>query len=224
MNTLFATAGSQRWLQVAVARRPQVLDLALRESGAIEDDETVSWKSPVGPRFKEYRDGQALKLIGVRKLPRKELADFWPNRGPVWDGLGVSSGGKLVLLEAKANIPEAASPRTKAKGKSLQRIEAALTEARTHYAPKAKASWSGALYQYANRLAFHYLLSAVNELPSRLVFLDFYNATDVKGPETIEEWRGATRLIHALLGVPSDLTRFGVFHAYIDARGLANAL
>jgi hypothetical protein len=44
------------------------------------------------------------------------------------------------------------------------------------------------------------------------------------GPETELEWKGATRLIHAQLGLPADLTGFGVYHAYLDARQLADAI
>lgn len=127
-------------------------------------------------------------------------------------------------MEAKAHIPEAASPPSQASEGSLKLIRASLAEARRYYAPKAKADWSGNLYQYANRLAFQYLFSKLNGLDSRLVFLDFYNAADVTGPESEAEWRGATRLIHALLGLPADLTKHGVFHAYVNAKAVANAL
>ena len=61
----------------------------------------------------------------------------------------------------------------------------------------------------------------LNGLPSKLVFLNFCNAVDVSGPESEEEWRGATRLIHALLGLPDDLSKKGVHHAFVDARPLA---
>lgn len=70
--------------------------------------------------------------------------------------------------------------------------------------------------QYANRLAFHYLLSHVSGLLSRLVFLDFCKAADVNGPGSADEWSGATRLTHVLQGLPADLTSRGVFHAYLD--------
>ena len=43
------------------------------------------------------------------------------------------------------------------------------------------------------------------------------------GPATEEEWRGAERLIHAVLGLPSDLTRFGVHTAFVNATLLADA-
>ena len=174
--------------------------------------------------FAEYRDSAVLRCLGVDRLPNCSLAEFWPSRGPVWDALGVSQEGRLILVEAKAHIPEAASPPSRASVSSLAHIRRSLGEARSFYAPRATADWAGPLYQYANRLAFQYLFAHLNNLPSRLVLLDFYNASDVQGPESEAEWRGATRLIHALLGLPADLTRHGVFHAYIDARLVASAL
>ena len=221
MNGPYASAGSQRWLQIAVQEAPGLLDDALRKSGAIEAGDSVDWKSPLRTdQFAEYRDGEVLRCLGIAKLPTRSLAEFWPRRGPVWDALGRTKAGRLILVEAKAHIPEAASPPSQAQGDSLKLINESLIEARAHYAPKANADWSRTLYQYANRLAFQYLFAHVNRLPTLLVFLDFYNATDVGGPESEAEWHGATRLIHALLGLPADLSRHGVFHAYVDASAL----
>jgi hypothetical protein len=62
----------------------------------------------------------------------------------------------------------------------------------------------------------------MNEIESSLVFLYFTNAVDVGGPATEEEWQGATRLIHASMGPPADLRRFGVYHAFVDARRLVD--
>jgi hypothetical protein len=225
MNPQFANAGSQRWLQIAVAKAPEVLDEALRCSGAIDSDDSVNWKSPLASeQFREYRDGKVLRCLGVNHLPKRSLAEFWPRRGPVWDALGKTQNGHLILVEAKAHIPEAASPPSKATEASLTFIRCSLEEAQKYYAPRSKADWSLTLYQYTNRLAFQYLFAHLNGLPSRLVFLDFINATDVEGPESEVEWRDATRLIHALLGLPEDLTKHGVFHAYVDVRLIAKAL
>jgi hypothetical protein len=219
--TFYAAKGSQRWLQIAVHKSPQALDSALRQAGVIGDLATVRWVSPdAKDGFVEYRDGAALEALEIDQPLARSLADFWPSGGPVWDGLGVCSDGCKVLVEAKAHIAEAASPASKASEASLARIEAALHEARAWYAPRAGAAWSKALYQYANRLAFHYFLFKVNNVPSRLVFLDFCNAEDVGGPDCIDKWKGATEMIHALLGLPKDLRSKGVFHAYVDVREL----
>ena len=224
MQPSFASSGSQRWLQFAVQNAPALLDAALQRAGAIGPNESVEWRSPLSAaNFCEYRDLAALRLIGIDALPNRSLAEFWPPRGPVWDALGVSSGGAKVLVEAKAHIAEAASPASQASPPSLEHIRRSLNEARAFYAPRAKAEWSGSLYQYANRLAFHFMLSRLNGISSRLVFLDFCNATDVKRPASEAEWKGATELIHALLGIPSDLSKHGVHHAYVDVREIQGA-
>ena len=221
----FALAGSQRWLQIAVAKTPALLDAARCRAGVISQTDSVEGVSPLADDdFAEYRDGEVLRRLGIGRLPQRALSDFWPKRGPVWDGLGKSRHGRLIFVEAKAHIPEAASPGSKASAASLKRIRDSLEEARRHYAPNATAEWSGLLYQYANRLAFQYFFGTVNGLPTRLVFLDFCNAPDVQGPESEAEWQGATRLIHALLGLPADLREQGVFHAYLDVRSVAGSL
>jgi hypothetical protein len=218
--TTFARAGSQRWLQLCVDRKPELLQLALRRAGALGQRETVEWASPLArDGFCEYRDGEALRRAGVSPL-RRQLRDFWPARSPVWDAIGRSSAGTALWVEAKANIPEAASPATAAGPASRARIESALKEARRYYAPRAAATWSGLFYQYANRLAHHYFLTRLNGLSSRLIFLYFVNAEDVEGPSSEAEWTGVSRLIHAALGLPKDLCRFGIFDAFVDAQYL----
>ena len=99
-------------------------------------------------------------------------------------------------------------------------IDKSLSVARSFYAPRSRADWSGVFFQYANRLAHQYFLREWNGIQSRLVFLYFTNAVDVEGPATEDEWRGAVRLIHAQLGLQADLTRYGVYDAFLDARSL----
>ena len=225
MSIQFAAAGSQRWLQVAVSRAPDLLDQALRESGALDQDDDVEWRSPLAADgFRECRDREALRRLGIDQLPTLDLTAFWPRRGPVWDALGRTRNGRLVLVEAKAHIPEAVSPASKASERSLGLIRQSLEQTRRHYTRKSQADWSGVFYQYANRLAFQYLLNKLNGMPSVLIFLDFLNASDVKGPSSAAEWKGATRVIHTQLGLPEDLRSFGVFHAYLDVRQLESLL
>lgn len=220
----FAKAGSQKWLQVSVTTAPEILNEALRRSGAIDSDDSVNWTTPLASEnFREYKDGKALRCLGVN-LSKRSLSDFWPRGGPVWDALGQTQKGRLVLVEAKAHILEVASPPSKAKETSLAFIRRSLEEAKKFYAPRSQTDWSSKFYQYTNRLAFQYLLAHLNGLPSRLVFVDFINATDVGGPESEAEWQGATRLIHALLGLPADLTKHGVFHVYVDVRYICKTL
>ena len=193
------TLGSQRLLQLAVNRRPELLQSALRKSGAISRREFVTWKSPLeADKYREYKNKAALIKLGIWSGVKVPLATFWPSRGAVWDGLGVTSENRPLLIEAKAHIPEAASPGTKASSKSFKLIEKSLSATRKYLAPRSKAIWTGTFYQYANRLAFQYYLRVLNGIGSSLVFLDFTNAVDMDGPTTEEEWRGATRMIHAI--------------------------
>lgn len=224
--TTFALRGSQRWLQVAVNRKPQLLLSALQRSGAIGPGIAVKWRSPLqAENFREYRDQKALDKAGVEIANlKKPLNEFWPARGPVWDALGITSEGNPLFVEAKAHIPEASTPASKASAASRELIGRSLGEARRFYAPKAKAIWSSLFYQYANRLAHHYFLRRLNGVPSTLVFLYFLNADDMLGPMTEQEWNGAVRLIHAALGVPQDLRSFGVFDAFLDARLLQDTV
>ncbi len=222
--TGFASAGSQRWLQVAINRKPELLLGALRRGGAIAGRTSVTWHSPLGAdSFQEYRDSAALKRAGIAEL-RKPLHSFWPARGPVWDAIGITSEGNPLFIEAKAHIPEAVSPATKASPASRRLIEQSLADARQFYAPRARADWSSLFYQYANRLAHQYFLREINDIKSALVFLYFLNADDMLGPASEEEWQGASRLIHAVLGVPKDLTSHGVFDVFLDTRLLQDAV
>jgi len=205
-------------LQIAVNNYPDLLDNALQRAGAIGREETVSWTSPLEvDGFKEFRDSTALKKLGVANSITYPLKNFWPQRGPVWDATGITTNHAPVLLEAKAHIPEAASPASAASQKSMRLIEESLEKARQFYSPRSKSTWTGTFYQYTNRLAYQYFLRELNKIPSILVFLDFVNAIEMDGPTSELEWKGATRLLHAVLGLPADLQKHGVYHVYVDA-------
>lgn len=225
----FASAGSRRWLQIAVTCKPHLLQGALQRCGAIGPRASVEWASPLEAEgFREYQGREAFEKVGITKakLKNRQLENFWPARGPVWDALGISDEHPL-FIEAKAHIPEAATPGSRAtSSESQMQIDKSLDEARHFYAPKSTADWSGLFYQYANRLAHQYFLRQLNGVPSTLVFLYFLNADDMLGPMSEEEWNGAVRLIHAVLGLPKepkDLARYRVFHAFLDVRFLQDA-
>lgn len=129
--------GSQRLLQIAVGKYPDLLDDALRAAGSIGSAETVTWTSPLEAEgFKEFRDLAALEKLGISDSINYPLKGFWPRRGPVWDATGITSQGAPLLLEAKAHIPEAASPASGASPESMQLIEKSLERARKFYSPR----------------------------------------------------------------------------------------
>jgi hypothetical protein len=202
------------------------LEHARREAGAIDQDEQLTWRCPLESEgFKEYRDRAGLRALCIDKLSAREMSDFWPSRGPVWDGLAITQRANRILLEAKAHIPELLSPASAAKSAAaVDLIHASLQEARSFYAPRSKINWGAHFYQCCNRLAHQYFLAHVNGHQTKLVFLYVINVNEMNGPTTKNEWIGATKLVHALLGLPESLEKFNVFHAFIDAHQIQSSL
>lgn len=221
--------GSQRWIRAAVNEYPHVLQAPLAAAMRLPSDATITWVSPLdSEKHREYRDEEALRrLLRLLDLPeslKAPLKEFWPRRGPVWDALGVTRRGDLLLVEAKAHVAELASPATRATPASRALIERSLTATRDFLAPGSEAAWSGTFYQYANRLAHLYLLRHRNGLPAHLVFVYFLNAADVDGPSTKAEWDAALTLLYAALGLSRrhPLSAY-VHNVFIDAASLADA-
>lgn len=219
--TSFAAAGSRRWLQVAIDRHAILLNGPLSEMLAASP-ESISWRCPLqSDRFCEYRDMEALRRVDIVCLPKRSLSAFWPQRGPVWDALGRTERGELLFVEAKAHIAEAASPPTQATGDSLRLIQKSLLEVRQFLAPDSEADWSRVFYQYANRLAYLYLLRQLNQLPAHLVWVYFLNAHDVGGPSSTVEWKAAIALLHAALGLQSHPLEPFIHTVFIDVSAFA---
>ena len=209
--------GSQHWLQVMVSRSPDVFSAAFGLPGLGD----IYWKSPLeDDDFAEYQDDDFLDLVGIslNKLP---LREFWPRRGPVWDGLATSSGGKVLLIEAKANIPELKSPGTQASAKSARKIQASLDASKPSFGSPADSDWSHAYYQYANRLAHLYLLRAANGVDAHLVFLYFVHARDVSGPSSVEEWQDAIDEAHQALSLGHGQLTAYVHDVFVDVNDLS---
>ena len=83
-----AYKGSQRQVQTWVNHHPDELNSAiLRELPLLAASEPqITWQSPLrNDHYREYRDAAFLKQIGHPELADR-LAEFWPSRGPVWDG------------------------------------------------------------------------------------------------------------------------------------------
>ncbi len=193
-----ATRGSQRWIQYFVNEDPGTLNQAIGLG-------PIDWRSPLKEdKYAEYRDSEFLARLGVKptKLP---LKSFWPDRGPQWDALGRAHSGEVVLVEAKAHIGEIFSS-CDASPKPLQLIQKSLNEtAKALGARKGAVDWSQIFYQYANRLAHARFLSALNAIPTCLVFLYFIGDPDMKGPETKREWQAASAVLHGVLGLRGPL-------------------
>ena len=203
MNDNLALRGSKRWLQLVVNRCPNVFAEAIAKAIVLEHGETIEWLSPLESKaFTEYRDLAFLERLGISPQHR-QLEDFWPPQGPVWDGLARTSGGRYLLIEAKANIPELDTSPTGATRTSLHKIRKALDETREFLGVRSKTDWSKCFYQYANRLAHLYFLRELNKVDATLVFVYFMGDTTVSGkdPVSFEGWQTAIGLATHHLGI-----------------------
>jgi hypothetical protein len=215
-----AAKGSQKWIQKLVNEKPNLLTSSIRTQLDLPDTERITWLSPAAhDEYAEYRDQAFLDLLGI-KLTKVSLSDFWPSRGPVWDGLGRSDNGKVFLVEAKSHISEVLSPKTGAGEKSLRKIKKSLNETKTFLHSKSEHDWTTTFYQYTNRLAHLYLLRALNEVPAYLIFLYFVNDKDMSGPKSVDEWIGAISLLKSYLGVGRHQLDKYVAEIFIDVKAL----
>jgi len=207
--------GSQKWIQKLVNEQPEQLNSQIRAKLNLPKNEYIQWLSPLKTdRYSEYRDKEFIDLLGV-KLEKKPLEDFWPRGGPQWDALGKSRSEKLFLVEAKSHIQELIST-MKAKDKdSARRIRKSLQETKHFLGSNAEVDWSSGFYQYVNRLAHLYLLRQ-NGLSAHLLFIYFINDSEMKGPTTIHEWKGAIELLHSYLGIRRRKLQDFVVDLFID--------
>jgi hypothetical protein len=194
------TKGSLRWIQEAVNDRWDALDqpILAKLPGAIR----IEWRSPLKvDGFAEYRDGEFLDRIGLGNL-RTALKEFWPERGPQWDALGVTDRGDVLLVEAKAHVAEMCSPGTAAGPGSRERIDQALVACADRLGARAsRAAWTDHFYQLANRIA-HLRFLREHGVPAYLVLVNFLNDHDMKGPATPEAWEAAYEVAFHVMGLP----------------------
>jgi len=192
--------GSLKDLQVAINVKKQYLDAEI--SKVIGKQMKIDWKSPLqSDDYAEYRDQDFLRTLGILNKIKYSLSDFWPNNGPQWDALGVSDD-EIILVEAKANIPEMVSPGTGAKNpQSINGIRNSLDEVKKYLSIDSTIDWTGTFYQYVNRIAHLYYLREKNQIKAHLLFIYFINDVTVHEPKTKDEWLGAIQTMECYLGL-----------------------
>jgi hypothetical protein len=214
-----ATAGSQRWLQILVNERRDLLDRILAEAGDGRIPAPVRWLSPLREdEWSEYSDQAAFDRVGLETLPRRPLADFWPARGPRWDGLGLTVDRAPILVEAKAHESEVASDCDATGAASQIRIRKTFAEVQRHYGVDPSCDWTKGYYQYANRIAHLYLLREQNGIPAWLVHL-YVLGDKEKGAASRPGWERVRKRIHKALGLPETIE--GLVDAFVEAKELS---
>lgn len=196
-----AKRGSQKWLQKTINKFPKLINSLLSQQIGLQSTDQITWLSPLeDDQYAEYQDQAFLNCLNI-KLKKVPLLEFWPSGGPVWDGLGRSRSENIFLVEAKAHISELVSSPTEAASNSLNKIQYSLKQTKQFLNGKNNIDWSQDFYQYTNRLAHLYLLRELNSIPVFLIFIYFVNDNDTNGPQSVEEWIGAIKLLHAYLGI-----------------------
>ncbi len=199
-----AFAGSQLQMQIYVNRRPAELAQAVGLKTGL-DAESIEWVSPLEKDlFREVKDREFLETVGCGEHAAA-LAEFWPQRGPVWDGLGkVSEPSKgVILLEGKSHLPEIFGNGCQAAPKSKEKILSALAKAKEWAKADPAADWTGPLYQSANRLAHLYFFREVLGVPTWMVNVHFID--DPHSPTSLEEWHAGLSLVKKQLGLTSPM-------------------
>jgi len=193
--------GSIKDLQDAINKKKKYLNTEI--SKVIGKQTNIDWKSPLkSDEYAEYRDEDFLEKLGILNNKMKyPLSNFWPKKGPQWDALGVS-GDEIILVEAKANIPEMVSSGTEAKNpQSIKKIRNSLDEVKKYLSVSDSIDWTGTFYQYVNRIAHLYYLREKNQIKAHLLFIYFINDITVHGPKTKDEWLGAIQTMECYLGL-----------------------
>lgn len=212
--------GSQKWIQELINEKPNLLNSQIRTQINLSDTDKITWLSPLaGDEYAEYQDQAFHDLLDIT-LTKVPLSDFWPLKGPVWDGLGKSKTGKVFLVEAKSHISEVLSPKTGAGVTSLRKIKESLNETKSFLNSNSEHDWTSTFYQYTNRLAHLYLLRALNKLPVYLIFVYFVNDKEMNGPQSIDEWNGALSLLKSYLGISSHKLSKYITDIFIDVEML----
>lgn len=205
--------GSQYQLQRLVNERADELTESILSAShsLLMFSEKLEWVSPLAQqKYKEYQDDfLELLLEGAElEMARRKLRQFWPSRGPVWDGIGIVHGANskrgLVLLEAKAHVGETKSALRAKSLDSREKITSRIVEVKAEFGSSSAVEvWTNRYYQMANRLCFLYFLNEQLGIPTWLVLCNFVNAESHK-PTSLKGWLQHQKLMWHELGVDSD--------------------
>jgi len=211
--------GSLRDIQLLINKNTKLIDRHIKTAFADLTNCIVNWQSPLQEDlYAEYRDNDFIDKVGLDNQEIK-LSEFWPIQGPQWDALATTNQG-VILVEAKANIPEIVSPATSAREKSKKLIDKSLKETKDYLSIKNNIDWSGKFYQYTNRLAHLYFLRIKRDKPVYLINIYFIGDKSVNGPNTIQEWEAALQVLYCYLGLSRHKLREYMADIFIDVNEL----
>ncbi|WP_372800878.1 hypothetical protein [Lutibacter sp.] len=212
--------GSLKDIQILINKNQEYLNSLIKSKLSDLKNDEIIWPSPLeNDDFAEYRDDDFLIKLGLDPA-EIQLDKFWPKKGPQWDALGKTESGKVILVEAKANIPEIVSPKTCAKKKSKCLIDFSLNETKQFLNINNETDWSGKFYQYTNRIAHLYFLREKCKKPTYLINIYFIGDKTVSGPKTKQEWDGALKVLYMYFGIKRHKLSKYMLDLFIDVNDL----
>jgi hypothetical protein len=143
------------------------------------------WRAGGGDYFNgPIRDAEwkQLDFLPEATAARQAWAAFWPQGGNVqnWDAVGaanVNGQDEWLLVEAKSHTAELSTQCGAAAHGGLQQITDAMTAAKAAFNVEPEYNWLTPYFQFCNRLAVLYFLTAVHNIAARLVFVYFCGDT-----------------------------------------------
>ena len=212
--------GSLKDIQLLINNNAKLIDNEIKKVFPELANDTIIWQSPLSSdNYSEYSDDDFISRVGLNKDEIK-LNEFWPKRGPQWDALATTEKGRIILIEAKANIPEIVSPPSQASPDSMDLIKKSLNKAKSYLGIKNDIDWTAKFYQYTNRIAHLYFLRNDKKKPTYLVNVYFIGDTSVNGPKTKEEWKAALQVMYTYLGLKRHKLSKYMAEIFIDVNNL----
>jgi hypothetical protein len=187
---------------------------------------------------KDFKDVKFLeKFIGDcnGKIDYEEISkswkELWPQSGNTqnWDAI-FKIGDTIFIVEAKARIGELRSPCGAKSAKSIEKIENTMNKTKQYFGVSSDADWLNNYYQFANRLAFLYILNKENNLKTCLLNIYFINGFQVNKWEnkenvsSVDEWEKAIDKELDYLGVDESKIKDLVYSVFIDCKGNSDKL
>ncbi|MGO1059667.1 hypothetical protein ACTL32_11105 [Planococcus sp. FY231025] len=197
-----AHEGSQFHLQEYINHHRQEIDNAIFTSSPsllifADPARKLQWiYTLANDKGTEYDDGflehlvqDPQQLIEARKL----IKQYWPVRGPVWDGLALVKGKKnelgIILVEAKAHPAEIISESADSSEMREEQLRELLKMAQDAFGSASELDpWIHKYKQLASRLSFLALLSRELNIPAWLVLVNFINDKEHK-ETSVTEWK-----------------------------------
>lgn len=212
--------GSLKQLQTLVNNYSGVINNLLKVHINFSQNSEITWVSPLADdNYAEYTDDDFIRRLGL--VPEEiKLNDFWPRRGANWDALATTNNDEIILVEAKANIPEMVSSPSGAGEASMEIIVASLNKTKEYLNIKNDVDWTGKFYQYTNRIAHLYFLRVQKKKKAFLVNIYFVGDESVDGPKNTDEWKGAIKVMNHYLGISSHKLKKYMADIFIDVNQL----